>query len=462
MTQTTGSAPIIVYSRRRNIVSLSSPKPEDYTPLVGPAKIERLLKAADHLKGLELLEINSAACGGGVAEMLLSVVPFLDTLGIDIEWRVITGGPEYFVCTKGIHNLLQGMEGRFTPEMQQIYLSTVEGCGHNNLIDYHPDVVTIHDPQPLCLTHYIQKPDEIWIWRCHIDIEQETLDNNANLLELMTDCVEHYDAAIFSAASYVVSSWPMPKFIIPPFIDPLSEKNRELSAKEIEEVLDKHGIDAGVPLIVQIGRFDPWKGIDKTIAAYRRAKKEKRCQLVIAGGTANDDPEGEGIYAKICEQTKDDRDIFVLNLPPDSNLEINALQRAADIIMQPSTKEGFGLVVTEGLWKGKPVIAGNVGGIPLQIRDGDTGLFYQTPQKTADTIIELLNNPGAARAMGERGRAYVRDHFLLPDRLSDYLMTLELIKSGAINKAYCQECIISYHPWYKLNKRKPPRSSVFK
>jgi len=332
----------------------------------------------------------------------------------------------------------------------------VEECGNRNLIDYYPDIVTIHDPQPMCLTHYIQKPGEIWLWRCHIDIQREALQRNANLMELMTDCVEHYSAAIFSAADYVVSTWPLPKFIIPPFIDPLSEKNRELSEIEIQQVLDKYGIDRKLPKIVQIGRFDPWKGIDLTIATYRRVKKEVRCQLIIAGGTASDDPEGGAILARIREQTKKDKDIIVLNLAPDSNLEINALQRVADVIIQPSTKEGFGLVVTEGLWKGKPVIAGNVGGIPLQIKDNDTGYFFDTTVKTAKKVIDLLNNPEIAKATGERGRVYVRDHFLMPDRITDYLQTLYLLKSKAVGVSNCRDCIISFHPWYKLNKRNTP------
>jgi trehalose synthase len=445
----------IIYSKRRNIVTLSSPFPEDYASIVGPAKIERLLKVAERIKGLKLLEINSSPRGGGVAEMLLSAIPFLNGLGIDTEWRIITGNKKYFVCTKGIHNLLQGMEGTFTEEMNKVYLDNVEECGNNNLIDYSPDIVTIHDPQPMCLVHYIQKPGEIWLWRCHIDIEGEVLQHNQNLMELMTDCVEHYNAAIFSAADYVVSTWPLPKFIIPPFIDPLSEKNRKLSTAEIQKILDRFGIDSSLPKIVQIGRFDPWKGIDLTIETFRHVRKEVNCQLIIAGGTASDDPEGEAILARIHEQTKGDEDIIILNLSPESNVEINALQRAADVIMQPSTKEGFGLVITEGLWKEKPVIAGNVGGIPLQIKDGDTGFFYETPTKTSRKVIELLANPGVAREVGERGHAYVRDHFLMPDRIADYLKALELLKAGALSVDNCRDCIISFHPWFKPNKHLP-------
>ncbi len=442
-----------IYSKRKGIMPFSASKPEEYAPIIGQEKLERLLSVADRLKGLKLLEINATAKGGGVAEILLSAIPFLNSIGIDAEWKVISGNAEYFECTKGMHNLLQGMDGSFTPEMEQTYLNNLEVCGNEAFIDYTPDVVTVHDPQPLCLTHYIKKPGEVWIWRCHIDIEQETIKQNENLFALIVDCVEHYDAAIFSTAHYVVSKWKMPKFIIPPFIDPLSEKNRELTQNEIDKVLHTYGIDSKVPIIAQIGRFDPWKGIDRTIATYRQVKKERNCQLIIAGGTASDDPEGSRILAQILEDTKRDEDIHILNLPVDSNIEINALQRVASIIMQPSTKEGFGLVVTEALWKSKPLITGNVGGIPLQVCHGDTGYFFESPQRTAKRIITLLDNPEIALETGSRGREYVKEHFLMPDRITDYLMALELLETGVLNKQTCSECIISYHPWFKLAKR---------
>jgi trehalose synthase len=207
------------------------------------------------------------------------------------------------------------------------------------------------------------------------------------MLDLIGDCIEHYDAAIFSAAHYVVSTWPMPKFIIPPFIDPLSDKNREMRQEEIGEVLDRYHIDPRIPSIVHIGRFDPWKGIDRTIATYREVRKERNCQLVIAGGSAADDPQGEQVLSDTLDKARGDDDIHVLNLPPTSNLEINALQRSASVIMQPSVKEGFGLVITEALWKGKPVIGSNIGGIPLQIRDGETGYFYEGPEETARKVV---------------------------------------------------------------------------
>jgi trehalose synthase len=270
--------------------------------------------------------------------------------------------------------------------------------------------------------------------------------------------MDYYDAAIFTAAHYIVSLWPLPKFIIPPFIDPLSEKNRELPQQYIDSVLSKYQVDPTIPIIAQVGRFDPWKGIGRTIAAFRRVRAESRCQLIIAGGLAADDPEGARILNNLYETTKEDKDIHVLLLSLENRLEnyreVNALQRAANVIMQPSTREGFGLVITEALWKGKPVIAANVGAIPLQVREEDTGYFYQTPSKTAKKVLFLLENPEAAAVIGERGREYVREHFLLPNRITDQLMAINMTFNGAIDKKLYSQCIVSFHPWYKLSKRR--------
>jgi len=380
----------------------------------------------------------------------------MNRLGLEAEWKTIIGNRAYFESTKSLHNLLQGKKGFFTPEMVQTYVSNLKVCASANPIDYKPDVVLVHDPQPLGLVHYLKQPESIWVWRCHIDIDEETLGNNPGLWEFLADRAEHYDASVFSAAHYVVSRWPLPKFIIPPFIDPLSEKNRELTQDEIDRILVKYHIDPKVPIIAQIGRFDPWKGINRTIASFHQLRKRRQCQLVLAGGLAADDPEGERILADVYYLTKDDKDIHVLNLPMDDRLEnwreVNALQRAASVIMQPSTREGFGLVITEALWKSKPVLASDVGAIPLQIRNGDTGYFYQTPYRTAQTVSYLLDNPHAAEIIGRRGRKYVEEHFLLPDRIADWLMAVNMLLGGAVNKS-CTDCIISFHPWFKLSKR---------
>jgi trehalose synthase len=447
-----------VYSRRKDFCPFSTPPLQAYASFLSEEDPERLERAAERLKGLKLLELNATAQGGGVAEMLYSSIPFLNSLGIDAEWKVLRGNKEYFECTKSLHNLLQGMNGHFTPEMEKTYFCTLLECANDNLIDYTPDVVIAHDPQPLGLSRYLKKSGETWLWRCHIDIEEAPVEANPALWDFVTMWAEQYDATIFSAVHYVVSRWPLPKFIIPPFIDPLSEKNRELSQKEIDRVLDKYHIDPGLPIIAQIGRFDPWKGLDRTIATYRQVRIEKKCQLIVAGGLAADDPEGERILANIYSQTEDDKDVHILNLPLADRLEnyreINALQRAASVIMQPSTKEGFGLVITEALWKGKPVIAADVGAIPLQLRDGDNGYFYTTPYKTAQKVLHLLNHPKAAEMVGRRGREYVAEHFLLPDRVADYLIAIDMATNRDGRKKMPADCIISFHPWFKLSKRK--------
>ncbi|MFW6118231.1 MAG: glycosyltransferase [Chloroflexota bacterium] len=447
-----------VYSKRKNFCPFSTSPLEAYVPILEEERIERLQKIAQRVKGLKMLTLNATARGGGVAEMLCSAVPFLNMLGIENEWKVIRGTRDYYECTKELHNLLQGKIGSFSPERRHTYLCVLEECASQNLIDYEPDIIDVHDPQPLGLNRYLKKPGQTWLWRCHIDIDREIIEGNTGLWNFLSEWSEHYDAVIFSAAQYILPRWPLPKFIIPPFIDPLSEKNRELSQEEIDRVLTKYNIDSRVPIIAQIGRFDPWKGIDRTIATYRRVRKEKECQLILAGGMATDDPEGERVLARVYEDTKDDEDIHVLNLSLDDRLEnaveVNALQRAARVIMQPSTREGFGLVITEALWKGKPVIAADAGAIPLQIRDGDTGYFYHTSRQTAKKVMYLLEKSRAGEAMGKRGREYVRQRFLLPDRIADYLMAINMIVNGAVNKEVCTECIISFSPWFDLKKRK--------
>jgi trehalose synthase len=447
-----------VYSRRKNFCPFSTPPLEAYASSLNEEKVERLQRVARRLRGVKLLELNSTAQGGGVAEMLYSSVPFLNALGIEAEWKTICGSKDYFQITKTLHNILQGMKGSFTPEMEQVYFGTLEDYCKASPIDYDPDVVIVHDPQPLGLARYLKKTEETWLWRCHLDIEEITLRINPGLWDFLTRLVKTYDAAIFSAAHYVVSRWVLPKFIIPPFIDPLSDKNRELSQDEIDKVLTKYHIDPAVPIIAQIGRFDPWKGLDRTIDTFRLVRKERKCQLILAGGLAADDPEGERILAEIRDKTRDDEDIHVLHLSLENRLEnyveVNAIQRAAKVIMQPSTREGFGLVITEALWKGKPVIGADVGAIPLQIIDGYAGYFYQTPHKTAQRVVHLLKNPEAARIMGERGRRYVEEHFLLPDRLADCLTAIDMTMHLARDRKIPVEAIVSFHPWTKLRKRR--------
>jgi trehalose synthase len=448
----------VVYSALLDVRPFATPPLEDYARIIGPARAERLQRAAERLRGLRILELNATAQGGGVAEMLFSSVPFLNGLGVATDWRVISGSDEFFECTKGLHNLLQGMKGTVTPQMRSAYDCSIAEMARRDITGGQFDIVIVNDPQPFGLAQHLKKPGETWLWRCHIDIEQTPVVTNPGLWDFMSAWISPYSAAIFSASHYVVTRWPLPSFIIPPFIDPLSEKNRELSEAEINDVLSKYGIEKSTPIISQIGRFDPWKGLDRTIAVFRLVRKEINCQLILAGGMAGDDPEGTRVFSKLQEDTCRDEDIKLLNLSLENRLEnwreVNALQRASTVIMQPSTREGFGLVITEALWKSRPVFGANVGAIPLQIRDGDTGYFYESPVKTARRVVWLLRNPEAAAALGRRAREYIGEHFLLPDRIADYLTAIDMTVNGNGYPNFPTDCIISFHPWFKLSKRR--------
>jgi trehalose synthase len=446
-----------MYSRSKDICSSEPPfscsSVEDYIPIVGYQKIERLIAAAEKVKGIKILELNSSPVGGGVAEMLLSSVPFLNQLGIDNEWKVIRGSQSFYETTKYIHNLLQGRGGCFTSEMERIYFETLKNNGNDRMADCDADIVVIHDPQPLGLVPSLYERVSRrgkWLWRCHIDMDEDTLVSNSALQNFINYWVEHMDAAIFSASQYIICRWPFPKFVIPPFIDPLSPKNRELNHDEIEAVLDEFEIDRNLPIISQIGRFDPWKGLDSAVDIYRKVKSNIKCQLVLAGGLAADDPEGEMILLNTRKLVGDDPDVHILCLPATSNLKINAIQRASQIILQLSTREGFGLTVTEALWKGKPVIATPVGGITQQVRDGEYGFLHTNTANTVENVLYLLTHPRAAELMGKRAHLYVKDHFLLPDRIADHLKAINMVLDSRLDP----ESIISFHSWHKLDKRR--------
>lgn len=444
-----------VYSRRKGLQPFSASPIESYVPIVGEERVEELQKLAKKLKGVKILEVNSTAVGGGVAEMLYSQVPFLNQLGLEDEWKVMSGRESFYRVTKTIHNLLQGKKGTFSPPMVKEYYRVLKENADiyaGDYKNYSPDITIVHDPQPLGLARYLRGENEKWLWRSHIDVEEDILETNSVLWQFITFWADFYDAVVFSGAHYVVDCWPLQKYIIPPFIDPLSTKNKELSANEIARVLEKYGIDCECPLLVQIGRFDPWKGIGTSIKIYKMVKREVNCQLVIAGGMASDDPEGEVVFNRSCEEAEDDLDIHVIRLPEDvqvSALEVNALQRAAKVMLQPSIKEGFGLVITEAMWKGKPVITREVGAIPIQIRGGETGFFVTSTRKAAKKVIRLLGNPCIAESMGEKAHNYVEEHFLMPDRVADYLRIFNYFVNGELDK----NSIISYHPWFKLSKR---------
>ncbi len=358
------------------------------------------------------LHINSTKEGGGVAEILQRMIPVLTELGIDARWEVIEGDPKFFDITKKMHNALQGNPEEITREMWQYHYEINEINARK--IDLEADAVLIHDPQPSALVEF--KKGGHWIWRCHIDVSTPVKEVSDSLCEYC----KKYEAAIFSVSQFA-RSMQIDEFIVTPSIDPVSEKNRELTDEEIQETLQKYQIPTDRPIILQVSRFDRFKDPIGVIEAYRLVKKYNDCILVMAGSPATDDPEGEEVLNEVREYAADDADIHILLLPPFSDKDINALQRTATVVLQKSLREGFGLTVSEAMWKGKPVIGGAVGGIPLQIIHGVTGFLIHSVEGTAFRMRQLLNSPEMAASMGTAGKEYVRKNFLITRQIRDYL-----------------------------------------
>ncbi|MCD6080150.1 MAG: glycosyltransferase [Candidatus Omnitrophica bacterium] len=385
----------------------------DYQNIVGSAIIEDIKLLAERLKGKRILMINSTAVGGGVAEILNRMLPLLKELEIDIRWEVIKGGEQFFDITKKIHNALHGKDVEIGSQELEVYLETNKANIQD--IDFSADVVFIHDPQPAAL---IEARGDVqrWIWRCHIDLSQPQKD----VWNFLKKFILKYDATVFSAPSFS-QKLPLRQFLIPPSIDPLSEKNKPLPQEVIDKVLEKYQIPDDKPIITQISRFDRLKDPVGVIQAYKMVKRYNDCRLVLAGGTASDDPEGQIVYEEVKAAADSDPDIHII-LMPHNDLEVNALQRASAIIVQKSIREGFGLTVTEALWKAKPVVACAVGGIPLQIKHKYSGLLCHSIEGAAFAIKQLLNNPEYAQTLGRNGREHVKNNFLLTRHLRDYLL----------------------------------------
>lgn len=390
-------------------------KLKEYEPIVGKEVLRELELFAGKLEGAKVQHINSTPVGGGVAEILVRMVPLLRELGVDTDWDVIKGGEKFFEITKKMHNALHGQEASFTGEELELFLETNEMNARE--IDWKGDIILIHDPQPIALVKRKKDLERKWVWRCHIDISR----HDPFTFNFIKEYIEQYDACIFSAPAFS-QKLNIPQVLISPSIDPLSEKNRELTAEEIDQVLEKFHIDKKRPLVTQISRFDRLKDPVGVVKVFRQVKKYLDCQLVLAGGGAADDPEGAQVLAEVQEAAEKDPDIFLLFLPLGSDLEINALQRASTVILQKSIREGFGLTVAEALWKGKPVIAGAVGGIPLQITHNHSGLLSRTIEGAAFALKQLLQNPDYAKRLGENGREHVRKNFLITRNLRDYLL----------------------------------------
>jgi trehalose synthase len=398
----------------------------DYEPIVGEAVIRQLRTLGEKFKGLHLVHVNSTSEGGGVAEILAWMVPFMRELGIEAEWKVIRGTPAFFGATKAIHNGLQGKPVTLTTKNWETYRGVnAENWGELRDGLETADIVVIHDPQPAPLLDLCRNRKGKWIWRAHIDISRPS----RLVWKTLRGIVERADASIFSMAQFA-QPLPHPQFIIAPSIDPLSEKNIDLPQEELEEVRGKFGFDPDRPLLVQVSRFDRFKDPMGVIQAYRLVRKVLPVQLVLAGGGATDDPEGKDILDEVRDAVGQDPDIHVLLLPADAHRTINALQRLADIVIQKSTREGFGLTVTEGLWKGKPVIGGDVGGIQLQVTNHYTGYLVNTPEGAAHRIRFLLHHRDKMRQMGVTAREFVRDNFLLTRHLRDYLTLMAWLLWG--------------------------------
>jgi len=401
---------------------------EDYKEIVGVNVIGEIHRKASRLYGRHILHINSTYQGGGVAEILNSFVPLLNDIGIDAGWRILHGNPDFFTITKKYHNALQGEPIHFTEMKKKLYVQANEDFSTYTHIDH--DCVIIHDPQPLPLIKFYKKRQP-WIWRCHVDLS----DPNEKLWEFLSTFMLRYDTIILSNREYVKKDFPVEQRIIYPAIDPLTSKNMEISDKDVSKYLKKFGVNVDKPLISQISRFDKWKDPEGVLKVFELVKEKVDCRLVLCGNMATDDPEGPKIYERIRGVAKgliERGDVILITDPASSNyIFINALQRISSVIIQKSIKEGFCLAVTEALWKGTPVVASNVGGLPLQVIDRENGFLVDPGdiQGFADRTIELLQNPDLAKELGEKGRGIIREKFLITRVLSEYLDLLtEVIK----------------------------------
>ncbi|MGD9764161.1 MAG: glycosyltransferase [Candidatus Binatia bacterium] len=388
---------------------------EEYEPIVGTGTLDELRALGRHLAGQRIVTVNSTAVGGGVAEILSRLVPLCNQLGVPMRWEVMKGGEDFFGVTKKIHNALHGTPEVLTAHDRDVFRETTARNLAN--LDLDGDIVFIHDPQPVGLIEARARSAAKWVWRCHIDVSAP----HADTWNFLAPWVEHYDAVVFSAPAFA-RNLAQPQVMITPSIDPLSEKNRELTHEEIDAVFERLKVPRDKPLVTQVSRFDRLKDPMGVIRAFRLARQYNDFRLVLAGGSATDDPEGAQVLAEVREAAQADPDIYILDLPPTANIEINALQRGSTIVLQKSLKEGFGLTVSEALWKGRPVVASAVGGIPLQIAHRYSGILTHTVEGTAFWIKQLLNAPQYAQRLGENGREHVRTNFLLTRQLRDYLL----------------------------------------
>jgi trehalose synthase len=392
----------------------------DYATLVSRGLMDEIARLAEPLQGKRVVHVSATAFGGGVAEINYTLVPLMADAGLDVEWRIIRGTDEFFVVTKAIHNGLQGDPRSLTAAEQEIFARyNAENAAELEADDY--DFVVIHDPQPAAVIDSFPDRRAKWIWRGHIDFSTP----NQDVFDVLLPALRRYDASIFHMREYAPTADGLRQVVVwPPAIDPLMPKNMALSVEDAAYIVDQFGIDVERPLLTQVSRFDPWKDPLGVIDAYRAVKlRFPEVQLALVGSMAHDDPEGWEYYNRTVEHADGDPDVYILsNMNNIGAVEVNAFQVHSDAVVQKSTKEGFGLTVTEALWKGRPVVAGRVGGIVAQIDDGETGWLVDNAEQCADACIAILREPGGARSRALRGKEQVRRHFLTPRLLRDWLV----------------------------------------
>ncbi len=401
-------------------VSVGTKSLADYTHLAGRPLIQEIRELAEPLEGLRVLHLSATAFGGGVAEILYTLIPLMTDVGVDAQWEVMLGREEFYNVTKRLHNALQGNPDSLSEEEWEIF----DRYNARNAKDLSGDwdVVIVHDPQPVAMRQHVPDRAKSWIWRCHIDLSTP----NPSAIERIVPYVRDYDASVWHVQSYVppgLDGASAGVNICPPAIDPLSPKNMALSPEDAAFVCDQFGIDVDRPLLCQVSRFDPWKDPMGVIDAYRIVKEEMpEVQLALVGSMATDDPEGWEFFNSTMAYADGDPDIHILNnLNSVGAIEVNAFQSQADVVIQKSTREGFGLTVSEALWKGRPFIGGDVGGIPLQVQDGVTGFLVSSPDECAERALRVLREPDLGKALGRAGKEHVRKHFLTPRLLLDWL-----------------------------------------
>jgi trehalose synthase len=407
-------------------VNVGSRSLADYSSLIGRTMADEIRMLAEPLRGRRMLHLSATAFGGGVAEIQYTLIPLLNDVGIEAEWRVIQGQNEFFDVTKTIHNALQGDSRSLTPEQRDVF-EAYNRMNAEELEDADEwDVIVVHDPQPVAIPGFLQTRRPHWVWRCHIDLSTP----NREVLDALAPSFANYEAAIFHRREYVPASENIQRAVIwPPAIDPLAPKNMALAAEDAAYIVDQFGIDPERPLLVQVSRFDPWKDPLGVIDAYRGVKQRyPEAQLALVGSMAHDDPEGQEFWNLTMDHCGDDPDIHMFsNLNNVGAVEVNAFQVQADVCIQKSIREGFGLTVSEALWKGRPTVGGAVGGIVAQITDGETGYLVSSAEECAARCVQILDDPAAARAMARRGKEYVRTHFLTPRLVRDWLRLMHLM-----------------------------------